>query len=729
VEGGTGMNAVERGSKQLRVIGLPTAIIVILLAAMIGAVLHVSTRQTDEIALRRQDQRVRIAIEQSVRRIRIDQEASTYWDDAVLRTRQVPLDREWIDNNLGIWFHTYYRIDEVYLLDARDVPIYAMQDGRDVPLSSFADVAAPVLRLAKRLRSRGETWVPEGSGEQTPGASEITMVGGRPAYLSLKPILSESGDLPQRRGSEYVHVAIRYLDGTFLTDLTGIYGIDAPRFSKAAAESGAYPLRARNGTTLGYIRWTPFRPGAQVENRMVPVLGGALLLVGALIWLLLVRIQRGRLALETSRALAQHQALHDALTGLPNRALFEDRLKVALSRRNAKVAVLLLDLDRFKHVNDTLGHPAGDALICEFGRRLTSLTRPSDTIARLGGDEFAVLVEGASLADVERLGERILEIVRLPFDLGGARAHVGASIGIAAAAPAVEPLDLVRRADIALYAAKDGGRDACVLFSPDMDNRVKLRRLVEEELRAAVKTGRGFVLHYQPQVGSDGAIVGMEALLRWKHPDRGLIPPDQFIPVAEETGLIVPLGDWVLRQACVASLRWPGLFIAVNLSPIQFRTSDFAGRVMAILRETGADPCMIQLEVTECVLLEDDDSVGPVVARLRQAGFKIVLDDFGTGYSSLSYLRRFEVDKIKIDGSFVQHLSDGSDSLMIVSAVLALGWSLGLTVAAEGVETAEQCTFLEAAGCKEMQGHYFSAAVPASEIESLLADSRFCNAA
>jgi EAL domain-containing protein (putative c-di-GMP-specific phosphodiesterase class I) len=221
----------------------------------------------------------------------------------------------------------------------------------------------------------------------------------------------------------------------------------------------------------------------------------------------------------------------------------------------------------------------------------------------------------------------------------------------------------------------------------------------------------------------------MEALLRWKHPERGLIPPDQFIPVAEETGLIVPLGDWVLRQACVASLRWPGLFIAVNLSPIQFRTSDFAGRVMAILRETGADPCMIQLEVTERVLLEDDDSVGPVVARLRQAGFKIVLDDFGTGYSSLSYLRRFEVDKIKIDGSFVQHLSDGSDSLMIVSAVLALGWSLGLTVAAEGVETAEQCTFLEAAGCKEMQGHYFSAAVPASEIESLLADSRFCNAA
>jgi diguanylate cyclase (GGDEF)-like protein len=725
------MNAVERGSKQLRAIGLPTAIIVVLLAAMIAAVLHVSTRQTDEIALSRQDQRVQIAIEQSVRRIRIDQEASTYWDDAVLRTRQVPLDREWIDNNLGVWFHTYYRIDEVYLLNARDAPIYAMQDGRDVPLSTFAHVAPPVLELAKRLRSRAETLPPEGSDEQTPGASAITMVGGRPVFLSLKPILSESGNMPQRRGSEYIHVAVRYLDGTFPTDLARIYGIDAPRFSTSAGSGdGAYPLRGSDGSTIGYIRWAPFRPGTQVENRMLPVLGGALLLIGMLIWLLLVRIQRGRLALETSRAHAQHQALHDVLTGLPNRALFEDRLQVALSRRGAKVAVLLLDLDRFKNVNDTLGHPAGDALICEFGRRLSSLTRPSDTIARLGGDEFAVLVEGASLADVERLGERILEIVRLPFNLGGAQAHVGASIGVAVVSgAAVEPLDLVRRADIALYAAKDGGRDACILFSPDMDNRVKLRRAVEEELRAAVKTARGFVLHYQPQVCSDGAIVGLEALLRWEHPERGLIPPDQFIPVAEETGLIVPLGDWVLRQACVASRRWPGLFIAVNLSPVQFRTPDFADGVMRIVRETGADPRAIQLEVTERVLLDDDDAIGPIVAKLRRAGFKIVLDDFGTGYSSLSYLRRFEVDKIKIDGSFVQHLSDGSDSLMIVSAVLALGWSMGLAVAAEGVETAEQCTVLEAAGCKEMQGHYFSAAVPAAEVEALLADSRFCNAA
>jgi diguanylate cyclase (GGDEF)-like protein len=724
------MNPVERGPKQLRIVGLPTAIIVILLAAMIGAVLHVSTRQTDAIALGRQVQRVRIAIEQSVRRIRIEQEASTYWDDAVLRTRQVPLDREWIDNNLGIWFHTYYRIDEVYLLDSRNAPIYAMQDGRDVPLAAFAHVAPPVLELAGRLRSRGEAAVREGAEEQTPGASAITMVGGRPAVLSLKPILSESGNLPQRRGSEYIHVAVRYLDGGFLDDLGAIYGIDAPRFSKAPGGSAAFPLRASDGTTLGFIHWQPFRPGTQVENRMLPVLAGALLLVGALIWLLLVRIQRGRLELETSRAHAQHQALHDVLTGLPNRALFEDRLKLALSRRGASVAVLLLDLDRFKNVNDTLGHPAGDALICEFGRRLGSLTRPSDTIARLGGDEFAVLVEGASLADVERLAARILEIVRLPFDLGGAQAHVGASIGIAAAVtPATEPLDLMRRADIALYAAKDGGRDACVLFSPEMDKRVKLRRAVEEELRAAVKTARGFVLHYQPQVGSDGAIVGLEALLRWNHAERGLIPPDQFIPVAEETGLIVPLGEWVLRQACVASRRWPGLFVAVNLSPIQFRTPDFPESVMRVLQETGADPRMIQLEVTERVLLDDDDCVGPVVERLRKAGFKMVLDDFGTGYSSLSYLRRFEVDKIKIDGSFVQDLSEGSDSLMIVSAVLALGWSMGLTVAAEGVETAEQCTVLEAAGCKEMQGHYFSAAVPASEVESLLADGRFSNAA
>jgi len=262
-----------------------------------------------------------------------------------------------------------------------------------------------------------------------------------------------------------------------------------------------------------------------------------------------------------------------------------------------------------------------------------------------------------------------------------------------------------------------------------MDENVRRRRTIEDELREAVATADGLCLHYQPQVSCDGSVAGLEALLRWDHPTRGPIAPSEFIPVAEETGLIVPLGEWVLREACVASRRWPDLFVAVNLSPVQFRSADFVERLTQIVAETGADPHAIQLEVTERVLLDDDDTVSAILATLRETGFKIVLDDFGTGYSSLSYLRRFQVDKIKIDGSFVDHVCEEPESATIVSAVLALGWTMGLTVAAEGVETAEQCTFLEAAGCKEMQGHYFSPAVPENEIAALLADERFSSAA
>ena len=716
----------------MRAVGLPTAIALIALAAMVAAILDYSTSQTDEIALSRQNQRVRVAVEQSVEAIRIDQEASTYWDDAVIRTRQVPLDLEWIDDNLGVWFNTYYHIDEVYLLDARDRPIYAMQNGNRVPLGAFAKVSGPALKLAGELRSRlaRHQQAPAGGVERTIGASEMAMIGGRPALVSLKPILSQSGKIAQPRGSEYFHVAVRYLDGSFLAGLTDTYAIERPRFSSLSNSRASLAIRGPDGRALGFISWRPFEPGRQVEDRMIPVLIVALLIVGALTGLLLLRIRRSRMELEASRTRAQHLAFHDSLTGLPNRALFENRLDLALSRRDAKVTVLLLDLDRFKNVNDTLGHQAGDALIRELGQNLRALARKSDTISRLGGDEFALLIEDLSLADAEALAARIIEDVCRPFEISGAQVHVGTSIGIAAATgPGTAPLDLVRKADIALYHAKDGGRNTYRVFSPEMDEIICKRRRTEDELRDCVTTGQGLVLHYQPQVSRDGAIIGFEALLRWEHAERGLVTPNEFIPVAEETGLIVPLGEWVLREACLASARWGELFVALNLSPVQFRAPGFVDRLIEIVRQTGADPRAIQLEVTERVLLDDDDSVGPILARLRGEGFKVVLDDFGTGYSSLSYLRRFQVDKIKIDSSFVSDLCEEPDCATIVTAVLALGWAMGLTVAAEGVETAEQCTFLEAAGCQEMQGHYFAPALPEGEIAALLADRRFSSAA
>jgi diguanylate cyclase (GGDEF)-like protein len=501
--------------------------------------------------------------------------------------------------------------------------------------------------------------------------------------------------------------------------------VEAPRFAATPGKDAEIPLSDAKGRVIGYIHWQAFRPGHVVKQYMAIVLLVALGLVGALLAWLLNRNLRARLELETSRAQAQHLAFHDGLTGLPNRALFNDRLDHALARarRGEEATLLLLDLDRFKHVNDTYGHQAGDELIREFGSRLTALVREEDTIARLGGDEFAILLPGrVDKETVDALCTRILTAVHVPFEVLGNQAFVGVSIGVVQApAAGIDRIDLMRKADIALYGAKGEGRDCYRHFDVSMDASVKLRGTVEEDLRAALATGEGLELHYQPLVGSDGKMVGVEALLRWVHPEQGLLPPAQVIPIAEETGLIIPLGEWVLREACAAANRWPELFVALNLSPVQFRTTGFAERVLDIVRETGVRPEQLELEVTEGVLIDDDELVRSGLATLRAAGLKIALDDFGTGYSSLSYLRKFEVDKIKIDRSFVQHLGHTVDSAAIIHAVVTLGHAMGLTVTAEGVETGDQQRFLKLAGCNQMQGYLFSRPVPAGQIAALIA--------
>jgi diguanylate cyclase (GGDEF)-like protein len=710
----------------LRAVAFPTVAAILILGVLIGSILHFSTSRSDAFAIAQQEKLIKLAVGQSLSAIARDQEASTYWDDAVLRTRQRPLDYAWLDNNLGTWFHTYYKHDEAYLLDPEDRPVYAMQNGFRSQPATFRKVAARALPLAKDLRHALRTTflAPEGSQGKTIGASQVTTIGGRPAFISVKPIVSESGTISQVPGAEYLHVSVRYLDRSFLRDLAGQYGIENARFGTTPA-LGSIALTDNEEHRIGYINWQPFVPGRAIEERLVPVLLLALFAVATSIALLLAGLRRGRMELEASRAQAEHLAFHDSLTGLPNRKLFEDRLDHALCRRGSRVAVLLLDLDRFKNVNDTLGHQAGDALIRDFGMRLTKLTREGDTISRLGGDEFAILIEDTDQSDVKRLAKRIVEDIRRPFEIIGTHVYVGVSVGVAlSGAQASDRLELVRRADIALYAAKDGGRDSYRIFSSDMDTGVKLRSAIEDELRISLGSGQGLEVHYQPQVGPSGEIIGLEALVRWFHPSRGCVAPEHFVPVAEDTGLIVPLGEWILREACLAAKRWPNLFVSVNLSPVQFRSAGFFDSLMRIVRSSGAKPSSIQLEVTERVLLEDDDKVRAVLRKLRAAGFTIVLDDFGTGYSSLSYLRKFQVDKLKIDKSFVSHLGEAADSRAIIAAILALGQAMGIAVAAEGVETPDQRRFLELAGCKEMQGYLFAKALPADEIAGLLPRGR-----
>jgi diguanylate cyclase (GGDEF)-like protein len=427
---------------------------------------------------------------------------------------------------------------------------------------------------------------------------------------------------------------------------------------------------------------------------------------------------------ERRRAESQiaYMAHHDVLTDLANRVLFRERLDQSLAaaqRQRTTVAVLCLDLDRFKDVNDSLGHETGDVLLKAVADRLRSCIREEDLIARLGGDEFAVLqIAVHEPNDCASLASRIINAVSAPYEVNGQEIVIGTSVGIALAVEgAVAPDQLLKHADLALYRAKYDRRGTYRFFEPEMDAQLQARRLMEGDLRKAL-ANREFTLAYQPQVNiRRHEVSGFEALLRWRHPERGMVSPAEFIPVAEDIGLISALGEWVIEQACLEAARWPrDLKVAVNLSPVQFRNRTLVETVRRALAQSGLCPSRLELEVTESVLLQDNEMTLTILHQLRELGVCIAMDDFGTGYSSLSYLRSFPFDKIKIDQSFVRELTSRADCLAIVQSITRLGSSLGMITTAEGVETEEQYRHLLAAGCTEVQGFYFGRPKPAEEL-------------
>ena len=421
-----------------------------------------------------------------------------------------------------------------------------------------------------------------------------------------------------------------------------------------------------------------------------------------------------------------YMAHHDPITGLLNRARFAEQLDEALNsvHERAQMSVLLLDLDHFKHINDTLGHSIGDELLKVVSERLLGCVSATDIVARLGGDEFAILCRGCEhRADASNLADRIRAAISAPYDLGGLQAVVDVSIGICCAPnDAIGSTELMKRADMALYRAKDDGRGAYRFFEYEMGAGIAARRTFQAKLRGAIINGE-LELFYQPVVNiEDNRIVGLEGLVRWRHPERGIISPAEFVPVAVETGLIVPLGEWVIRQACSDAVNWPDdIKIAVNLSPAQFRSRNLAQVVINALAASGLAPCRLELEITEELLLGHNGDNLAVLEQLRKLEVQIVMDDFGIGYSSLNYLRLFPFDKIKIDRSFVNDLSDGNElSLAIVQSVTRLARVLKVPTTAEGVETDEQLKLVRAAGCTEFQGYLFSPPRPVAEIMRLL---------
>ncbi|MBT0669777.1 EAL domain-containing protein [Novosphingobium profundi] len=641
-------------------------------------------------------------------------------------------DTDWLDAYTRRWFSGYAGLDETYLLNGRGDCVYALREGRRAVAPTYIAVEdhADALVALARSRLAAEPASAAKMPARRPPLADIRILRGRPALLVVQPVPGANGGEGRADAGGAFVVGVTFLDGALFDALARNFSLSGMHFQSIPSRTSpetSVPLRARSGTTIGYLAWNAFDPGTRVLSALAPVALVVVLLAASIVYVLASRLVRRTRDLEESRTEAQYQALHDPLTGLANRILFEAQLDQALDRcrdGKASLALLCIDLDRFKQINDTLGHPAGDELIRQVAQRLRAQVRETDIVARMGGDEFAVVInDPQDRAAVEAISTRIVEDLARPFALAGAKAFIGASLGVVLSPQdCVLRTELSRRVDISLYAAKAGGRGRYVFFSSEMDEDIREREGVVQALRVALhEAPEQFRVHYQPIYSSaSGMMTAVEALVRWEHPERGLVGPGEFIDQAEESGLIEPLGELVLRQALRDARTWPDLRISVNVSPSQMQEPSFAETVRVLLEEAGVSGHRLELELTETVLMGSSSDVARTIASLRQMGVACALDDFGTGYSSLSHIRDMAVDRIKVDRSFVQAIETPRGAA-IVEAIVNLAKVNGLQVTAEGVETEGQMRFLRELGCHELQGFAFSRPIPAGDLEYLVA--------
>jgi len=709
----------------------PVVLSLLVTAATVLAFVLWASADLDERSLEREMRLASQILIEETASVPHDQQSIALWDDAVFHTR-MNFDLAWVDNNLGSWLFNYFGHNRAFILNDADKPIYGMEQGNVVNPDLFeadAETYRPMVNALRDKIAAGalDTFARDGN---FPHIAEITSVAGTPAIVSISPIVSSTGIYPQPRGTEYLHVSVAFLDALFADRLAGNYLLSNASFSRQASKDplrAVFPILSSAGRIVGFFEWTPENPGQVMLARTGPALTFGFLFAGILVSLLLYRLWRSSSALEAGRLAAQHQALHDPLTGLANRTQFDDIIgRPLMARRpyDQGVALLMLDLDRFKQVNDTLGHQSGDDLIRAVGQRLKALIGPEDTLARLGGDEFGVIhFSKGGLADHLDLSQRIIDAISKPFEIFGSEAFVGVSIGVVVIGETdSDRREITRKADIALYEAKSSGRNRAVVYEEAMDELLQNRHTIEAELREALRRDDQLSVAFQPLYAREtDSVSGAEALVRWTHPRLGRVSPAHFVPVAESTGLIEAIGEFVLRKACELGARFPGRTIAVNISPAQLRNPKFAERLFDLLIETGMAPTDLELEITESILLDDEQVAAASLRTFRGAGIRIALDDFGTGYSSLNYLKRYPVDCIKIDRSFVSQLEDGSVSVAIVQAMVTLAHALEIAVTAEGVETAEQKRILAQMGCNTFQGFLLSAPVTPSEIEQIFA--------
>ncbi|MET0502043.1 MAG: EAL domain-containing protein [Candidatus Binatia bacterium] len=706
---------------------LVAAITLAAAAVLVTSIVVWSARRSDEISMSRQLSMVSRALDREVQKIPYDQESVAVWDDSVKNVRD-RFDETWVDVNLGVWMATYFKHDRAYVVGTDDRALYAMSEGKKVKVD--ASILTPeILKLIRQLRQQvagGALDRYENGSAAIPRVVDLAEISGHPSIVSVMPLVPHSSAVTQARGTECLIVGIRYLDTSFPKNLEAKYLLSGARFSQSSdlrQTEVAFPVKSTSQTFLGNLIWTPELPGRSILHDIMPFLALGLGAVAIAMFFVLRRLRNVCVKLVASDEQSRHLAFHDTLTGLPNRAYFVQKLDKALADLRGgegSLAVLFLDLDRFKQVNDTLGHAVGDELIVHLSRSFRTVAPANSVIARMGGDEFAILKTNIESADdIQKMCESLLAAASESFDTMRKKAMVGLSIGVTIAPnDGLDRTELLRKADIALYQAKMKGGQQYLLFSEDMSKRLVARQEMEAELRCALQTGAELELHYQPVFESKTLrITGVESLVRWNHSRLGLVAPLAFIDIAEETGLIHPLGEWVLRETCRAAKGWPIETVAVNVSPIQLSQLGFTETVLDILYETGLPPHKLELEITETALLDSSHTISKKALRsLRDAGVRIALDDFGTGYSSLNNLISLEVDRIKIDRSFLQP----SSSKSVIWAIINMAHAIGLEVTAEGVETKDQEDFLVAVGCNHLQGYHLSKPIPALSFESLL---------
>jgi len=710
----------------LRLIAPIVLIIAIAIACLVIG-LATSARRANEVSLNREQHLIQEALAARAARILREVESIAETNGATQAIR-VDHDHQWIERQVGNWLETFFDHDLVLVFDSADRIEYARSrmSGDLGAIDVSAGLSAVLDLLRGRLSALPGRAIAVGAVTAQAADRSAALIEDfldRPAIVAAVSVGSES-DPTSANAAVPIILSVKYIDAEMLRDigerlqLSGLHESDEPA---PGPDEQVTVIADAKGGAIARLAWKPTLPGGQIAGSALPYIAIAIAGFALLGGLVMRHTRRTEQAIAAGESRLRHLALHDPVCGLPNRIYFGERLEAVIGevrRGGPSAAVFYIDLDHFKDVNDTLGHHIGDELILNVTQRLSRVMRGEDLVARLGGDEFAIITNCASDSySLQAIAGRIISAVCAPYAISGHNIVIGSSIGIAVIdRRAGDAGDILRYADMALYRAKNEGRNRACIYDAAMDADLSQRKLLEGDLMQAIRN-EGLHAAYQPIVNASGdTMVGVEALARWTHPTAGVIPPMTFIPIAEHSGLIVELGEWILRRACLDGRNWPGLTVAVNVSPLQFRRADFVDMVERILKETDFNANRLELELTESTLLGNVETAELSMLRLKAIGVRFALDDFGTGYSSLLYLRRFPFDKLKIDSSFVLSIETAPDAAAIVHAVVSLGRGLGMRVTAEGVENAEQHLFLRAAGVHSMQGYRFGRPGPAADI-------------